>query len=730
MKPKKGKLLLSIGIIFKNEIRCLERCLKSLQPIRDAIRCELVMADTGAEDGSREIAEKYADILFDFPWINDFAAARNAVMDRCSGKWYLSIDCDEWFDENVSALIGFLKNTSRKENYAALTIRNYDSYDYQSTYADFIASRLVRMSTGQRYDGAIHEKWVLKGSTSVFFLENLLLHHDGYVLLNSGQGEEKRNRNLTLLRAEMEENPDDLMLLMQYIESGRSEPDYMDKIYRAKQLIEEKAPKWETIGPPLMRYIVNAAYDEKLPEFEEWAEEAATLFPSSIFIRTDVNYLSFCNSFSKKDWEKAIVYGEAYLKAVSKSNKRDFSALYSQMFSVLKSATPLWEQHVKIALSIVYLDSGKPEHVFRLLKGLKYEYLEAPQVENLAKVAAKIHTYTFEDTAGFMKQVWDGLTAPKPSSEKAKNRKNCFLNTVAPLFYARYRSEEERREGFCRHAYTMFLPLEDRLEYGRAAAILETDDPALLTQKLETVEKLEDLPIAAFAHAVACGAAFPLPGKPMRMEQMETLVHRMSEDTAGRLIGPEENLTALALKIARRDFGASSQSAAWARTVAMAAVRVFPWAAAEDAEKGVRLARAFAKIEEAFLARYYTPEMLEPQNICLLPPMHGFAWHCIRAFRAMDGNDLAGYTAELRAGLEVSAEMKPVVVFLKDQIPEVEQLEVSAELRALADQIRAILSNYGPDDPAVIALKQSEAYQKVAHLIEGATVPVQGGRVQ
>ena len=87
MSKQKSRPLLSIGIIFKNEIRCLERCVKSFDSLRKTIPCELVMADTGADDGSREIAEKYADILIDFPWINDFAAARNAVMDQCSGIW-------------------------------------------------------------------------------------------------------------------------------------------------------------------------------------------------------------------------------------------------------------------------------------------------------------------------------------------------------------------------------------------------------------------------------------------------------------------------------------------------------------------------------------------------------------------------------------------------------------------------------------------------------------------
>lgn len=49
------------------------------------------------------VSKRY--ILFDFPWINDFAAARNAVMDRCSGEWYMSIDCDEWVNPNIEDFV-------------------------------------------------------------------------------------------------------------------------------------------------------------------------------------------------------------------------------------------------------------------------------------------------------------------------------------------------------------------------------------------------------------------------------------------------------------------------------------------------------------------------------------------------------------------------------------------------------------------------------------------------
>ena len=121
------KPFFSIGIIFKNEIRCLERCLKSLQPLRDAVPCEVVMADTGSDDGSRDVAERYADVLFDFPWIDDFAAARNAVMDRCSGQWYISVDADEWLVEGVKELKEFSQTKRLPQDFAGYHIRNFQA---------------------------------------------------------------------------------------------------------------------------------------------------------------------------------------------------------------------------------------------------------------------------------------------------------------------------------------------------------------------------------------------------------------------------------------------------------------------------------------------------------------------------------------------------------------------------------------------------------------------------
>ena len=216
MKP-----LLSIGIIFKNEIRCLERCLKSLENLRKAIPCELVMADTGSDDGSRAVAEKYADILFDFPWVDDFSAARNAVMDRCSGEWHLSIDADEWLDEDVSQLVGFLERKTHPELVGGLTVRNYFTTD-DSLHSEFLGLRLAYMPAGLRYMGAIHEFLDFPDTGTLYIYPiSTILHHDGYVMLNDGSeaGREKLRRNMRLLKKELEEDPENLRILVQCVES-------------------------------------------------------------------------------------------------------------------------------------------------------------------------------------------------------------------------------------------------------------------------------------------------------------------------------------------------------------------------------------------------------------------------------------------------------------------------------------------------------------------------------
>ena len=64
---------ISLCMIVKNEEDVIARCLDSVSRCVD----EIIIADTGSSDRTKEICRDFTDKVFDFDWTDDFAAARN-----------------------------------------------------------------------------------------------------------------------------------------------------------------------------------------------------------------------------------------------------------------------------------------------------------------------------------------------------------------------------------------------------------------------------------------------------------------------------------------------------------------------------------------------------------------------------------------------------------------------------------------------------------------------------
>ena len=88
-------MTISVCMIVKNEEKLLRRCLDSLVGLYD----ELVIVDTGSTDKTKEIAWEYTNDVYDFEWVNDFAAARNFAFSKCTKEYIYSADADEVIDE-------------------------------------------------------------------------------------------------------------------------------------------------------------------------------------------------------------------------------------------------------------------------------------------------------------------------------------------------------------------------------------------------------------------------------------------------------------------------------------------------------------------------------------------------------------------------------------------------------------------------------------------------------
>ncbi len=88
-------MTVSLCMIVKNEEAVLARCLDSVADLVD----EIVIVDTGSTDSTREIAAGYTDNIYDFEWIDDFAAARNYAFAKCTKDYIYCADADEVLDE-------------------------------------------------------------------------------------------------------------------------------------------------------------------------------------------------------------------------------------------------------------------------------------------------------------------------------------------------------------------------------------------------------------------------------------------------------------------------------------------------------------------------------------------------------------------------------------------------------------------------------------------------------
>lgn len=219
---------ISICIITKNEEKFLGNCLKA---IRDSFQVpaghtqiphEIVVADTGSTDKTKEIALQYADKVVDFKWIDDFSAARNYCISQASHDYILSIDSDEYITQaDWDAVDDLLKATP-----TLLGTVTMDNDQFANGIFSSFRSVLPRLfpRTVYHFERKVHEQIrplpeCLSSITpnpapsdgDLFIRQNTIalpisIHHVGYV------GDEeylrtKCQRDLVLLLKELEQNP-------------------------------------------------------------------------------------------------------------------------------------------------------------------------------------------------------------------------------------------------------------------------------------------------------------------------------------------------------------------------------------------------------------------------------------------------------------------------------------------------------------------------------------------
>lgn len=695
------KPVLSIGMIVKNEEKKLEKCLQALLPLCDAIPCELVIADTGSTDGTRTIAERYADLVFDFPWVNDFSAARNAVMDKCTGSWFLTVDADEYLDADVSELVDFFSSTEKDNTDAGyIRIRNYNTADMlPGDYNEFLVCRMVRMQSGIRYTGTIHESLQVASGKVVRFFPKTTLHHDGYAWETEADAQAKMQRNLELLEKALEQHPNNARVLTQCIESSNFQADKRNfYANRAMNLLQTGKIEEPAFAAPLVRDACIVATEEKLPQAAAWIAFAQERFPDSAFVRVDVSFSAALQAHHDRDWAKVIQAGEQYKAEWRKFSNDPVWQAQTLCVSPLQRTKITDQQILSLMLSEAYARNGRAEKSWELLRGWEFSPATPEVLADWVRVMTLLeHVPSAEEE---VLRVFEATDSTNADTESKLH--HTYVNALLNLFW-------NGRDGV-----GVFRRLPGLL--GTCAAFLAETDPRVRTELLESVTDWSEYPVPLAQDAIRARISLPDSFYRQSAEKLRdaiTLLTRQDNDFVNHAIWLTREARSKAFPKVWFAFEA----------VAMALQML----EIEDITLSKTLIACFRQLADNYLPQWYHPDLLcNEANLHLLPNLHRFTWYFLRSQGRLDKGDAAGCVRDLRLALEQDPQMKNMVAFLLDCVENGDYpaaiAEASPELLELAEKVKAILSAYAPDDPMVQAIKESDAYRKVAFLIEDSTL--------
>ncbi len=696
--------LLSIGMIVKNEKRCLGRCLEALAPLRAALPCELVIADTGSADNTKEIAARHADILFDFAWCDDFSAARNAVMDRCSGQWFLTVDADEYLDPDFSELVEFLTSPkSAAYNMASIMVRNHESADITGGgYEDFSAMRMVRMSTGMRYEGLIHETWPKVVAEEMTILRRVLLHHDGYG--KEGQ-EEKEKRNMSLLEKELARDPRSMRRVVQCLESSYNR----ELSLKYGRMTAEMAAThkhsdmkyWAAVG---LRDAAARAYHYDLPEFEPWVKEARELFPWSLCIGVDLPYLCAHRFLGRGDYAAALEECERYWKWTRRHDNGRFDSL-ELLFSGPSNGAQRARERMLFVQALCSIKLRRWEGAQRALEKIRLSPTTEEEIlrQFIESIVALWKGTDTVDPSPILAREWNNLDMGADTKEAEK-----FRSFFLPLCAAAL--GEKQAAGQCRETWRLFAVLGDGCDIGRAALAAGACSAEEAEERLAAVEDWQLVPPEVLARALRLGARLP-----------DSFFRSKPERISGCALGLVRHLAGgLDALLQWPEFTAEDPAPGrvfWRFQLAAAAAGALDW---KNGAARREWCGAFCKHAEAYIKTFYNPAILREDAVHLLPEPAYFGWHMARAYAAVAAGDTADCVRRLRTALRAFPGMGNMISFLLAEAQNAAQRRSapSGEMLALAQKVRAILSQYPEDHPAVAAIRASEAYRQVAYLIE------------
>lgn len=236
-------------MIVKDEAKNLRDCIRPMIPVAD----EIIVVDTGSTDNTKEIAVELGAKVFDFPWCDDFSAARNESIRHAAGDYIMWLDADDRVEpEEVKKIDRLKEGFPREKNQAySFLVSNPSLVDGETLFRQL---RIFPRIKGASFEGRIHEQ--IHHRLQSFGVKridtDIQVRHQGY---HEPEGvAQKSLRNLTIIETALEANPENIFL---HYQAART----LAGISRFNEAIEhmEKVVKHPNIREKERRFCFDAS---------------------------------------------------------------------------------------------------------------------------------------------------------------------------------------------------------------------------------------------------------------------------------------------------------------------------------------------------------------------------------------------------------------------------------------------------------------------------------------
>ena len=167
---------LSVLVITRNEAHGIVDCLRSV-----AWADEIVVVDSGSDDGTPELARQFTDKVFVVPW-QGYSANKNFALAQTTGEWVLWVDADERVPQELAEEIQeTLAKGPKVDGYEIPRLAFFmGRWIRHGGWYPAPVLRLFRRACGRFSDDAVHEGVVLQGARGR--LKHHLLHYTDLTL--------------------------------------------------------------------------------------------------------------------------------------------------------------------------------------------------------------------------------------------------------------------------------------------------------------------------------------------------------------------------------------------------------------------------------------------------------------------------------------------------------------------------------------------------------------------